>query len=162
MAFLLTAALTLSVAAPAYAIGEADSDAPVTYADLAAYGVENSASNAAVNLGQALRMLFQTAGMDNSQLGSDSDCVALADSLGMLDKDEHDAEETFTAAFLSELVASEGYKALVDALASDKREPLFVNGMAQPIFPFTPGAVEEGYSNDTSDIIRYCVYVETN
>ena len=94
LAFLLTAAMTLSVAAPAYAIGEADSDAPVTYADLAAYGVENSASNAAVNLGQALRMLFQTAGMDNSQLGSDSDCVALADSLGMLDKDEHDAEET--------------------------------------------------------------------
>ena len=162
LAFLLTAALTLSVAAPAYAIGEADSDAPVTYADLAAYGVENSASNAAVNLGQALRMLFQTAGMDNSQLGSDSDCVALADSLGMLDKDEHDAEETFTAAFLSELVASEGYKALVDALASDKREPLFVNGMAQPIFPFTPGAVEEGYSNEDSNIIRYCVYVETN
>ena len=36
LAFLLTAALTLSVAAPAYAIGEADSDAPVTYADLAA------------------------------------------------------------------------------------------------------------------------------
>ena len=162
LAFLLTAALTLSVAAPAYAIGEADSDAPVTYADLAAYGVENSASNAAVNLGQALRMLFQTAGMDNSQLGSDSDCVALADSLGMLNKDEHDAGETFTAAFLSKLVASEGYKALVDALASDKREPLFVNGMAQPIFPFTTGAVEKGYSNEDSDIIRYCVYVETN
>ena len=163
LAFLLTAALTLSVAAPAYAIGEADSDAPVTYADLAAYGVENSASNAAVNLGQALRMLFQTAGMDNSQLGSDSDCVALADSLGMLDKDKHDAAETFTAAFLSELVASEGYKALVDALKDGSaHEPLFVNGMAQPIFPFTTGAVEEGYSNKDSDIIRYCVYVETN
>ena len=163
LAFLLTAALTLSVAAPAYAIGEADSDAPVTYADLAAYGVENSASNAAVNLGQALRMLFQTAGMDNSQLGSDSDCVALADSLGMLNKDEHDADETFTAAFLSELVASEGYKALVDALKDGSaHKPLFVNGMAQPIFPFTTGAVKEGYSNEDSDIIRYCVYVETN
>ena len=163
LAFLLTAALTLSVAAPAYAIGEADSDAPVTYADLAAYGVENSASNAAVNLGQALRMLFQTAGMDNSQLGSDSDCVALADSLGMLNKDEHDADETFTAAFLSKLVASEGYKALVDALKDGSaHKPLFVNGMAQPIFPFTTGAVEKGYSNEDSDIIRYCVYVETN
>ena len=163
LAFLLTAALTLSVAAPAYAIGEADSDAPVTYADLAAYGVENSASNAAVNLGQALRMLFQTAGMDNSQLGSDFDCVALADSLGMLNKDEHDADETFTAAFLSGLVASEGYKALVDALKDGSaHKPLFVNGMAQPIFPFTTGAVEEGYSNKDSDIIRYCVYVETN
>ena len=48
------------------------------------------------------------------------------------------SDTPMTAAFLSELVASEGYKALVDALASDKREPLFVNGMAQPIFPFTP------------------------
>ena len=163
LAFLLTAALTLSVAAPAYAIGEADSDAPVTYADLAAYGVENSASNAAVNLGQALRMLFQTAGMDNSQLGSDSDCVALADSLGMLDKDKHDAGEVCTQEFLTELVNSDGYQALKGALKDGSaHKPLFVNGMAQPIFPFTTGAVKEGYSNEDSDIIRYCVYVETN
>mgnify|MGYP004523108701 FL=1 len=163
LAFLLTAALTLSVAAPAYAIGEADSDAPVTYADLAAYGVENSASNAAVNLGQALRMLFQTAGMDNSQLGSDSDCVALADSLGMLDKDKHDADEVCTQEFLTELVNSDGYQALKGAMKDGSaHKPLFVNGMAQPIFPFTTGAVEEGYSNKDGDIIRYCVYVETN
>ena len=164
LAFLLTAALTLSVAAPAYAIGEADSDAPVTYADLAAYGgVENSASNAAVNLGQALRMLFQTAGMDNSQLGGDSDCVALADSLGMLDKDKHDADEVCTQEFLTELVNSDGYQALKGAMKDGSaHKPLFVNGMAQPIFPFTTGAVKEGYSNKDSDIIRYCVYVETN
>ena len=163
LAFLLTAALTLSVAAPAYAIGEADSDAPVTYADLAAYGVENSASNAAVNLGQALRMLFQTAGMDNSQLGSDSDCVALADSLGMLNKDKHDADEVCTQEFLTELVNSDGYQALKGAMKDGSaHKPLFVNGMAQPIFPFTTGAVEKGYSNKDSDIIRYCVYVETN
>ena len=163
LAFLLTAALTLSVAAPAYAIGEADSDAPVTYADLAAYGVENSASNAAVTLGQALRMLFQTAGMDNSQLGSDSDCVALADSLGMLDKDKHDADEVCTQEFLTELVNSDGYQALKGAMKDGSaHKPLFVNGMAQPIFPFTTGAVKEGYSNEDSDIIRYCVYVETN
>ena len=163
LAFLLTAALTLSVAAPAYAIGEADSDAPVTYADLAAYGVENSASNAAVNLGQALRMLFQTAGMDNSQLGSESDCVALADSLGMLNKDKHDADEVCTQEFLTELVNSDGYQALKGAMKDGSaHKPLFVNGMAQPIFPFTTGAVKEGYSNEDSDIIRYCVYVETN
>ena len=163
LAFLLTAALTLSVAAPAYAIGEADSDAPVTYADLAAYGVENSASNAAVNLGQALRMLFQTAGMDNSQLGGDSDCVALADSLGMLNKDKHDADEVCTQEFLTELVNSDGYQVLKGAMKDGSaHEPLFVNGMAQPVFPFTTGAVKEGYSNEDSDIIRYCVYVETN
>ena len=135
----------------------------MTYADLATYGVENSASNAAVNLGQALRMLFQTAGMDNSQLGSDSDCVALADSLGMLDKDKHDADEVCTQEFLTELVNSDGYQALKGAMKDGSaHKPLFVNGMAQPIFPFTTGAVKEGYSNEDSDIIRYCVYVETN
>ena len=163
LAFLLTAALTLSVAAPAYAIGEADSDAPVTYADLAAYGVENSASNAALTLGKVLHVLFLAANMKDSQLGSESDCVALADSLGMLNKDKHDADEVCTQEFLTELVNSDGYQALKGAMKDGSaHKPLFVNGMAQPIFPFTPGAVKEGYSNENSDIIRYCVYVETN
>ena len=163
LAFLLTAALTLSVAAPAYAIGEADSDAPVTYADLAAYGVENSASNEALTLGKVLHVLFLAANMKDSQLGSDSDCVALADSLGMLNKDKHDADEVCTQEFLTELVNSDGYQVLKGAMKDGSaHEPLFVNGMAQPVFPFTTGAVEEGYSNEDSDIIRYCVYVETN
>ena len=163
LAFLLTAALTLSVAAPAYAIGEADSDAPVTYADLAAYGVENSASNAALTLGKVLHVLFLAANMKDSQLGSESDCVALADSLGMLNKDKHDADEVCTQEFLTELVNSDGYQALKGAMKDGSaHKPLFVNGMAQPIFPFTTGAVEEGYSNKDGDIIRYCVYVETN
>ena len=164
LAFLLTAALTLSVAAPAYAIGEADSDAPVTYADLAAYGgVENSASNEALTLGKVLHVLFLAANMKDSQLGSESDCVALADSLGMLNKDKHDADEVCTQEFLTELVNSNGYQALKGAMKDGSaHEPLFVNGMAQPVFPFTTGAVEEGYSNEDSDIIRYCVYVETN
>ena len=163
LAFLLTAALTLSVAAPAYAIGEADSDAPVTYADLAAYGVENSASNEALTLGKVLHVLFLAANMKDSQLGSESDCVALADSLGMLNKDKHDADEVCTQEFLTELVNSDGYQVLKGAMKDGSaHEPLFVNGMAQPVFPFTTGAVEEGYSNEDSDIIRYCVYVETN
>ena len=42
------------------------------------------------------------------------------------------------------------------------KRQLFLNGMAQPIFPYTTGAVTEGYDNAKSDIIRYCVYVETN
>ena len=41
--------------------------------------------------------------------------------------------------------------------------PLFVDGVAQPIFPYTSGVpTKDGYSNDNSDIIRYSVYVETN
>ena len=51
---------------------------------------------------------------------------------------------------------------MYDALHADKLQPLYMNGMAQPIFPYTTGEVTEGYSNDESDIIRYCVYVETN
>ena len=48
------------------------------------------------------------------------------------------------------------------ALHADKLQPLFMNGMAQPIFPYTTGSVESGYSNEDSAIIRYVVYVETN
>ena len=104
-----------------------------------------------------------SSGYQGSQLGSDSDCVALADSLGMLDKDKHDADEVCTQEFLTELVNSDGYQALKGAMKDGSaHKPLFVNGMAQPIFPFTTGAVKEGYSNEDSDIIRYCVYVETN
>ena len=162
LAFLLTAALTLSAAAPAYAIGDTDEDAPVTYADLAAYDAEDDGDSDALTLGDVLYILFRAAGMEDRQLGSKSDCVALADSLGMLDKDDYDADDVCTKEFLDQLTSNEGYTALVDALDSDTRKPLFVNGMAQPIFPFTSGAVEEGYSNEDSDIIRYCVYVETN
>ena len=47
--------------------------------------------------------------------------------------------------------------------AIENGEPLFVNGVAQPIFPYTSGVpTEDGYSNVNSDIIRYSVYVETN
>lgn len=162
LAFLLTAALTLSAAAPAYAIGDTDEDAPVTYADLAAYDAEDDGDSDALTLGDALYILFRAAGMEDRQLGSKSDCVALADSLGMLDKDDYDADDVCTKEFLDQLTSDEGYTALVDALDSDTQKSLFVNGMAQPIFPFTSGAVEEGYSNEDSDIIRYCVYVETN
>ena len=47
--------------------------------------------------------------------------------------------------------------------AIENGEPLFVSGVAQPIFPYTSGVpTKDGYSNDKSDIIRYSVYVETN
>ena len=47
--------------------------------------------------------------------------------------------------------------------AIENGEPLFVDGVAQPIFPYTSGVpTKDGYSNDKSDIIRYSVYVETN
>ena len=40
-------------------------------------------------------------------------------------------------------------------------KPVFEKGEAMPVFPFTDGR-KEGYTNADSDIIRFCVYVETD
>ncbi|MGN1164905.1 MAG: CocE/NonD family hydrolase [Lachnospiraceae bacterium] len=40
--------------------------------------------------------------------------------------------------------------------------PVFEDGLAQPVFPFTDGKSGEKYDPSTSDIVRYCVYVESD
>lgn len=40
--------------------------------------------------------------------------------------------------------------------------PVFENGLAQPVFPFTDGKSGKEYDAKTSDIVRYCVYVESD
>ena len=40
--------------------------------------------------------------------------------------------------------------------------PVFENGMAQPVFPFTDGKTGDNYDSKTSDIVRYAVYVESD
>lgn len=40
--------------------------------------------------------------------------------------------------------------------------PVFENGLAQPVFPFTDGKTGENYDPATSDIVRYSVYVESD
>ena len=40
--------------------------------------------------------------------------------------------------------------------------PVFENGMAQPVFPFTDGKSGEKNDAKTSDTVRYCVYVESD
>ena len=40
--------------------------------------------------------------------------------------------------------------------------PVFEGGLAQPVFPFTDGKIGEKYDPATSDIVRYCVYVESD
>lgn len=45
---------------------------------------------------------------------------------------------------------------------SKKLMPVFENGMAQPVFPFTDGKTGVAYDAKTSDIVRFCVYVEAN
>ena len=40
--------------------------------------------------------------------------------------------------------------------------PVFENGMAQPVFPFTDGKTGADYNPETSSIVRYAVYVESD
>ena len=40
--------------------------------------------------------------------------------------------------------------------------PVFENGMAMPVFPFTDGKTGTDYDAGTSAIVRYCVYVESD
>lgn len=40
--------------------------------------------------------------------------------------------------------------------------PVFENVLAPLVFPFTDGKTGENYNPATSDIIRYCVYVESD
>lgn len=47
-------------------------------------------------------------------------------------------------------------------MSEQKNMPYFENGLAQPVFPFTDGKTGSAYNAETSDIVRYCVYVETD
>ena len=47
---------------------------------------------------------------------------------------------------------------LYDAMHKDVREPLFVDGVAQPIFEYS----DPTQANGDTGVVRFCVYVETN
>lgn len=111
---------------------------------------------------EAVAFLLRWAGMTEKQLGTyPADYNAMADSMGMTAGIAgYDPTALCTQANLT--LMQQAADLLYKALHRDTREPLFLNGMAQPIFPYTTGAVTEGYDNAKSDIIRYCVYVETD
>lgn len=164
LTLLLTLVMVLSLL-PGTALAVNDSSAPaVTYADLAdingtALVPDGAGENTELTVADAVRALLLWTGMTEQQLGSfPDDYLAQARSMGMIDTDtDADAPCTLAAYRQMKAVADQMY----DALHANKLQPLYMNGMAQPIFPYTTGEVTEGYSNDESDIIRYCVYVET-
>ena len=41
-------------------------------------------------------------------------------------------------------------------------QPVFENGRAMPVFPFTDGKTGAAYDPETSAVVRFCVYVETD
>lgn len=170
---LLILVLAVSLVSPALAAGEGDSAPVVTSAQAVTWGeltkdapdlilpVSGKADQAVTNQ-EAVAFLLRWAGLEESQLGTyPADYNAMADSMGMTDGIAgYDPTAPCTQANLA--VMQKAADTLYAALHADTLEPLFMNGMAQPIFPYTSGAVEEGYDNAQSDIIRYCVYVETN
>ena len=127
-----------------------------TYAAL-----EASAQSGGLTKLDAVKYILLDCGMKKTQFPSgDSDYIAMAKSVGIAD-DKFDGS---AACSLEELHTMENSTAAVNLRNAVKNgTPLFVDGVAQPIFPYTSGVpTKDGYSNDKSDIIRYSVYVETN
>lgn len=162
----LALVMSLSLAMPALAVEEetgTNTDA-VTYADV--LKLDNTLSGANIDklkkltVQEVIVLLLEKSGLSKEQLGSElNDYNALAKSLGMIDEiSDSVLNADCTKDQLVDMLKI--YSKL--AMAVLAKQPLFLNGMAQPIFPYTSGAVEEGYSNEDSDIIRYSVYVETN
>ena len=127
-----------------------------TYAAL-----EASAQSGGLTKLDAVKYILLDCGMKKTQFPSgDSDYIAMAKSVGIAD-DKFDGSAACSLEELNTMANSTAAVNLHNAVKNGT--PLFVDGVAQPIFPYTSGVpTEDGYSNDNSDIIRYSVYVETN
>ncbi|MCC2177524.1 CocE/NonD family hydrolase [Agathobaculum butyriciproducens] len=109
----------------------------------------------------AVKSILEDAGMQEKQFpNGDSDYIQMAKSLTIIG-DNFKADAECTADEKAAMQSKATQIGLKNAI--ENGEPLFVGGVAQPIFPYTSGVpTKDGYSNDNSDIIRYSVYVETN
>ena len=127
-----------------------------TYAAL-----ETSAQSGGLTKLDAVKYILLDCGMKKTQFPSgDSDYIAMAKSVGIAD-DKFDGSAACSLEELNTMANSTAAVNLRNAVKNGT--PLFVDGVAQPIFPYTSGVpTKDGYSNDKSDIIRYSVYVETN
>ena len=127
-----------------------------TYAAL-----EASAQSGGLTKLDAVKYILLDCGMKKTQFPSgDSDYIAMAKSVGIAD-DKFDGSAACSLEELNTMANSTAAVNLRNAVKNGT--PLFVGGVAQPIFPYTSGVpTKDGYSNDKSDIIRYSVYVETN
>ena len=161
---------TAPVASPAATNREAapqsapPSEAPVTAQDLAKVTGSTLAEDQAskeLTVQDAVNGLLQWAATDPSQLGqSQADRERFAKSLGLIEKSE-DLTRKVSQPELAKMY--ETAKKLYDAYRAEKKSPLFLNGRAQPIFPYTTGEKEDqDYKYEDSQIVRFPVYVETD
>lgn len=109
----------------------------------------------------AVNGLLQWAATDPSQLGkSQADRERFAKSLGLIEKSD-DLTRKVSQPELAKMY--ETAKKLYDAYRAEKKSPLFLNGRAQPIFPYTTGEkADQDYKYEDSQIVRFPVYVETD
>ena len=161
---------SVPVASPAATNREAapqsasSSEAPATSQDLAKVtGSTHAADQASKELTvqDAVNGLLQWAATDPSQLGqSQADRERFAKSLGLIEKSE-DLTRKVSQPELAKMY--ETAKKLYDAYRAEKKSPLFLNGRAQPIFPYTTGEkADQDYKYEDSQIVRFPVYVETD
>ena len=161
---------TVPVATPAATNREAapqsapTSEASATSQDLAKVTGSTLAADQASNeltVQDAVNGLLQWAATDPSQLGqSQADRERFAKSLGLIEKSE-DLTRKVSQPELAKMY--ETAKKLYDAYRAEKKSPLFLNGRAQPIFPYTTGEKEDqDYKYEDSQIVRFPVYVETD
>ncbi len=182
---LITVVMLFSIAVPAYAIPEGyvqDADVIKVIASYHPYdmvsvkmlnelygAIDSNVIVTSATQQDAVIFALRYAGMTDNQLSTAApdteqfayDCTELAKSMGILSW-FYSANDTLSVAELGTILQRVAF--LYNALHADKLQPLFMNGMAQPIFPYTSGIPADGsvYSNADSDIIRFCVYVETN
>lgn len=161
---------TIPVATPAATSREAapqstpTSEAPATSQDLAkVIGSTLAADQTSKELTvqDAVNGLLQWAATDPSQLGkSQADRERFAKSLGLIEKSD-DLTRKVSQPELAKMY--ETAKKLYDAYRAEKKSPLFLNGRAQPIFPYTTGEkADQDYKYEDSQIVRFPVYVETD
>ena len=157
LALVLSMILSFTCQAGAVEANSGDDGQQVsTYAAL-----EASAQSGGLTKLDAVKYILLDCGMKETQFPSgDSDYIAMAKSVGIID----DTFDGSAACSLDELNKQANSTEAVNLRNAVKNgTPLFVDGVAQPIFPYTSGkADKDDYSNDNSDIIRYSVYVETN
>ena len=140
------------------------SEASVTAQDLAKVTGSTLAEDQTskeLTVQDAVNGLLQWAATDPSQLGqSQADRERFAKSLGLIEKSE-DLTRKVSQPELAKMY--ETAKKLYDAYRAEKKSPLFLNGRAQPIFPYTTGEKEDqDYKYEDSQIVRFPVYVETD
>lgn len=170
---LLIMVMVLSLLTPALAV---DDEQYLQQSDLAAFSEQvegdeavamavEEASDSATGVTQqeAARFLLFYAGMKESQLGTyPDDYNAMAESVGLTKNIEWAPAELCTVEEFNTML--QNVQVLYDAMHKDVKQPLFVDGLAQPIFEYsdpTQGNLnEDGEIHD--GVVRFCVYVETN